>query len=291
MKRGLLYILVVAFAHLCSCGYEAPTPSPEPEAPTPSEGVLSVMSFNVRYLIGDTGTNSWENRKIGIFEMLEDKKPMVMGVQEAYVAQVNDILEAMPQYKAYAIARDGASSENETCGVFYLKDSIALMNVGNFWLSESPSKVSMGWDAACTRICTWALFRIKTSGQKFYHFNTHLDHVGTTARREGLRLIWSKIEEINKDGFPVFITGDFNTGPEDAIFEGSPYASARDDAPVTDNEKTYNAWGKPSQAKLIDFIFYKGMTPQTFETVTEGYAGVEYISDHYPIISTFGYQY
>lgn len=291
MKRGLLYILVVAFAHLCSCGYEAPTPSPEPEAPKPSEGVLSVMSFNVRYLIGDTGTNSWENRKIGIFEMLEDKKPMVMGVQEAYVSQVNDILDAMPQYKAYAIARDGASSENETCGVFYLKDSIALMNVGNFWLSESPSKVSMGWDAACTRICTWALFRIKTSGQKFYHFNTHLDHVGTTARREGLRLIWSKIEEINKDGFPVFITGDFNTGPEDAIFEGSPYASARDDAPVTDNEKTYNAWGKPSKAKLIDFIFYKGMTPQTFETVTEGYAGVEYISDHYPIISTFGYQY
>lgn len=291
MKRGLLYILVVAFALQCSCGYEAPTPSPEPEAPTPSEGVLSVMSFNVRYLIGDTGTNSWENRKIGIFEMLEDKKPMVMGVQEAYVSQVNDILEAMPQYKAYAIARDGASSENETCGVFYLKDSIALMNVGNFWLSESPSKVSMGWDAACTRICTWALFRIKTSGQKFYHFNTHLDHVGTTARREGLRLIWSKIEEINKDGFPVFITGDFNTGPEDAIFEGSPYASARDEAPVTDNEKTYNAWGKPSKAKLIDFIFYKGMTPQTFETVTEGYAGVEYISDHYPIISTFGYQY
>ena len=289
MKRVLLYILVVAFAVFCSC--EEKKTASDPEAPTPSEGVLSVMSFNVRYLIGDTGTNSWENRKIGIFEMLEDKKPMVMGVQEAYVSQVNDILEAMPQYKAYAIARDGASSENETCGVFYLKDSIALMNVGNFWLSESPSKVSMGWDAACTRICTWALFRIKTSGQKFYHFNTHLDHVGTTARREGLRLIWSKIEEINKDGFPVFITGDFNTGPEDAIFEGSPYASARDDAPVTDNEKTYNAWGKPSKAKLIDFIFYKGMTPQTFETVTEGYAGVEYISDHYPIISTFGYQY
>ena len=289
MKRGLLYILVVALAVYCSC--EEKMPASDPEAPTPSEGVLSVMSFNVRYLIGDTGTNSWENRKIGIFEMLEDKKPMVMGVQEAYVSQVNDILEALPEYKAYAIARDGASSKNETCGVFYLKDSIALMNVGNFWLSESPSRVSMGWDAACTRICTWALFRIKTSGQKFYHFNTHLDHVGTTARREGLRLIWSKIEEINKDGFPVFITGDFNTGPEDAIFEGSPYASARDDAPVTDNEKTYNAWGKSSQAKLIDFIFYKGMTPQTFETVTEGYAGVEYISDHYPIISTFGYQY
>ena len=161
MKRGLLNILVVVLALLCSCGYEKP--SPEPEVPAPSEGVLSVMSFNVRYLAGDTGTNNWANRKKGIFEMLEDKKPMVMGVQEAYVSQVNDILEAMPQYKAYAIARDGASSVNETCGVFYLKDSVALMNVGNFWLSESPSKVSMGWDAACTRICTWALFRIKTS--------------------------------------------------------------------------------------------------------------------------------
>ena len=289
MKFRLSNILAVALALLCSCSNEMP--SLEPEGQKPSEGVLSVMSFNVRYLAGDTGTNSWANRKKGIFEMLEEKKPMVMGVQEAYVSQVNDILEAMPQYKAYAISRDGASSSNETCGVFYLKDSIALMNVGNFWLSESPSRVSMGWDAACTRICTWALFRIKASGQRFYHFNTHLDHVGATARREGLRLIWSKIEEINKEGLPVFITGDFNTGPEDAIFEGGPYASARDEAPVTDNEMTYNAWGNTAKASLIDFIFYKDMTPLKFETVTDGYAGIEYISDHYPIISTFGYQY
>lgn len=289
MKKALLNILVVALTVFCYC--EEKMPASDPEAPKPSEGVLSVMSFNVRYLAGDTGTNNWANRKKGVFEMLEEKKPMVMGVQEAYVSQVNDILEALPEYKAYAIARDGALSKNETCGVFYLKDSVALKNVGNFWLSETPSKTSMGWDAACTRICTWALFRIKTSGQMFYHFNTHLDHVGTVARYEGLRLIWSKIEEINKEGYPVFITGDFNAEPQDAIFEGNPYASAREEAPVTDNEKTYNAWGKSSQAMLIDFIFYKGMTPLTFETVTEGYAGIEYISDHYPIISTFGYQY
>ena len=287
MKSILLNILLSAVFLLCSCS-KASQEIPEPT--TPSQGVLSVMSFNVRYLAGDTGAHSWANRQKGIYEMLADKKPMVMGVQEAYVSQVNDILEELPQSKAYAIARDGSSASNETCGVFYLKDSIVLKNIGNFWLSENPSRVSMGWDAACIRICTWALFKIKTSGQMFYHFNTHLDHVGTIARREGLRLIWSKIEEINKEGYPVFITGDFNTEPQDAIFKGSPYASARDEAPVTDNKGTYNAFGA-NDPSVIDFIFYKGMIPLTFETVTEGYAGVEYISDHYPIISTFGYQY
>lgn len=287
MKRGLLNILVLASVLLYSCDKPDPEPS---EAPEKSRSILSVMSFNVRYLAGDTGAHSWTNRQKGIYEMLADKKPMVMGVQEAYVSQVDDILAAMPQYKAYAVPRSGSSASDETCGIFYLKDSIALMNVGNFWLSETPSRVSMGWDAACTRICTWALLRVKTSGQKFYIFNTHLDHVGATARYEGLRLIWSKIEDINKDGFPVFITGDFNTVPEDPIFEGNPYSSARDEAPVTDHEVTYNAYGASTQ-KVIDFIFYRGMTPQTFETVNEGYADVEYISDHYPIICTFGYQY
>ncbi len=287
MKGRLSNILMLAAVLLCSCNKES---REVPEQTTTSRGVLSVMSFNVRYLAGDTGTHSWTNRQKGIYEMLAERKPMVMGVQEAYVSQVDDILNAMPQYKAYAVSRDGSSSSNETCGVFYLKDSLALMNVGNFWLSKNPSRVSMGWDAACTRICTWALLRIKSSGQKFYVFNTHLDHVGTTARYEGLRLIWSKIDQINKEGFPVFITGDFNAVPEDPIFEGNPYGSARVEAPVADEECSYNAFGVSAQ-KIIDFIFYRGMDPLTFETLTEGYAGVEYISDHYPIISTFAYMY
>lgn len=287
MKSRLLNILLSAAFLLCACN-KASEEIPEPT--DPSQGFLSVMSFNVRYLAGDTGARSWANRQKGIYEMLADRKPMVMGVQEAYVSQVKDILKAMPQYKAYAVSRDGSSSSNETCGIFYLKDSIALLNVGNFWLSKSPSKVSMGWDAACTRICTWAQLRIKSSGQKFYIFNTHLDHVGTTARYEGLRLIWSKIDEINKEGLPIFITGDFNAEPEDAIFEGNPYSSARAEAPVTDDEGTYNAFGA-STPKTIDFIFYRGMDPLTFETLNEEYAGIEYISDHYPIISAFGYRY
>ena len=292
-KFEILKFLLIALFVGVSCSKSPITPQEQPkdDSEVQRKSFLSVMSFNIRYLAGDVGgTHAWENREPGIYSMLTEKKPMVMCLQEAYLSQVNDILESMPQYKAYAISRDGYSTKNETNGIFYLKDSLAMMNLGNFWLSESPSKVSLGWDAACTRICTWMHFKVKSNGKQFMVFNTHLDHVGTTAQYEGIRLVWSKMEELNKTGLPVFLTGDMNVKPDNVIFADNPYASARVDAYVTDNHGTYNAFGSGSP-RIIDYIFYEGMTPLSFETITGEYAGVKYISDHYPIMSTFEYNY
>lgn len=296
MKGKLTSLLLLSLAFLAACSKPEVTPEEQPGENTEvtdekKTSEISVMSFNVRYLAGDVGgSHAWDKREPGIYAMLSEQKPVVMCVQEAYVSQVDDILEAMPEYKAYAISRDGASTNNETNGIFYLKDSLVMMNLGNFWLSESPSKVSFGWDAACTRICTWMHFKVKSSGKQFMVFNTHLDHVGTTAQYEGIRLVWSKMKELNKAGLPVFLTGDMNVKPDNRIFTDNPYASAREDAPVTDNHVTYNAFGG-SSGKIIDYIFYEGMTPLTFKTITDEYAGIRYISDHYPIMATFEYQY
>ena len=43
-----------------------------------------------------------------------------------------------------------------------------------------------GWDAACERVATWAIFKDKKSGKEFFFLNTHLDHMGQVARHEGL---------------------------------------------------------------------------------------------------------
>ena len=250
---------------------------------------LSVMSFNVRYLQGDIGTqNSWDNRKAGVYAMLQDKKPMIIGTQEGYVSQIKDILNGVPAYRGYYVARDGDNAYNETNGILYLRDSIAVTyDRGTFWLSETPSKRSFGWDAACTRICSWMKLYVKSSRQEFYVFNTHLDHVGAVARQEGLKLIWNKIKEINTDGLPVFLTGDFNTTIDDEIFNDNPYRSARLEALVTDQTPSYNAFGSNSSA--IDHIFYDGMKAEVFETVDGKYGDTEYISDHYPIMCKFSY--
>ena len=269
---------------ICSCSPKSLSEENGTDPITPSSFSMRVMSFNIRYLAGDTGTEfDWSNRKDGVASMLAEIKPVVVGTQEGYVSQINDIISACPQYKAYAVARDGYDKENETNAILYLKDSVSIQDFGTFWLSNTPSRLSMGWDAACTRICSYAKMKFKRTGDIFYFFNTHLDHVGETARREGLRLIWTKMEEFNPEHLPVILTGDFNTTIDDSIFNGSPLCSARESALESDDIPSYNAFGK-GKTKTIDHIFYSGFDALWFKTITQEYGGCKYISDHYPII-------
>ena len=269
---------------ICSCSPKSLSEEDGTDPIIPSSFSMRVMSFNIRYLAGDTGTEfDWSNRKDGVASMLAEIKPVVVGTQEGYVSQINDIISACPQYKAYAVARDGYDKENETNAILYLKDSVSIQDFGTFWLSNTPSRLSMGWDAACTRICSYAKMKFKRTGDIFYFFNTHLDHVGETARQEGLRLIWTKMEEFNPEHLPVILTGDFNTTIDDSIFNGSPLCSARESALESDDIPSYNAFGK-GKTKTIDHIFYSGFDALWFKTITQEYGGCKYISDHYPII-------
>ena len=111
------------------------------------------------------------------------------------------------------------------------------MDHGDFWLSETPEKPGLGWDAACIRICTWGKFCDKTHlretsflkglfnrgikrkepARDFYFFNLHLDHVGVVARREAAKLVVAQIKTIAK-GHPVILTGDFNVDQYNEIY-------------------------------------------------------------------------
>ena len=124
----------------------------------------------------------------------------------------------------------------------------------------------------------------KASGKKFLFIATHLDHVGEVARKESASLMMSKIMELNPDGLPVVLVGDFNveyTHPALSPVTDS-MKNARKIAAITDSSATYHGWGKASE--VIDHIFYTGFRSCTrFETVTGPYAGRKFISDHYPV--------
>ena len=102
--------------------------------------------------------------------------------------------------------------------IFYLKDEVELLDGGTFWLSETPEKPSMGWDAACKRTCTWTKLKMKSTGKEFVYMNTHLDHVGIEARKQGLALIVERANEIVPEG-TVFLTADFNALTTNPIFD------------------------------------------------------------------------
>ena len=247
---------------------------------------LKVMSYNIRMGVAKDGTNSWEYRYPATALMLKDQMPDVFGVQEAFNFQIKFIEENFTDYDSFGVGRDNGKSEGEFMSIFWNKKTVKMIKGGTFWLSETPEKPSMGWDAACKRTATWALMKDKNTGKLFYFVNTHLDHKGAEARRKGLELIVSRIDEINPKGYPMILTGDFNIKPDNEALVGleQRMQSARKIAPKTDNNATFNNWGKAKSDMVIDYIYVSGFSACTeYHTITEKYGTWKYVSDHYPI--------
>ena len=249
---------------------------------------LKVVSYNIRNSGADDGDNGWEHRKEATPAMMEALSPDVMGVQEALPDQLEYMKEACSSYASVGVGRDDGISKGEHMSIFYNKDRIKLLDWGTYWLSETPDEPSKGWDARCRRTATWALMKQKKSGKNFYFVNTHLDHKGVEARRKGLALIVDRIGKMNREDYPMILTGDFNVFPDDSCLTDLDkiMKSARVFAAVTDTTASFNGWG--GKAKIIDYIYYIGFKDcLDFRVATETFAGKPFISDHYPIISEF----
>ncbi|MBR5833967.1 MAG: endonuclease/exonuclease/phosphatase family protein [Bacteroidales bacterium] len=272
--RKYLNMIIVAAAFLL------------PQFASAQNAELKVMSYNIRMGSANDGTNSWVYRCGGTIEMLEDQMPDVFGVQEALKDQLDFIKEFADNYKWVGVGRDDGKKAGEYMAIFWNKKTMKLIDWGTFWLSETPNEPSMGWDAACMRTATWALMKDKRTGKRFYFVNTHLDHVGVEARKNGLKLIVDSIAEINPEGYPMVLTGDFNIKPTAAELKDldSRMKSARKFASKTDSHATFNNWGKAKADEIIDYIYYSGFSScLEYQTVTKKYYDRKFISDHYPI--------
>lgn len=272
MKRVLLFALTMFIAvGFTSC--------------TKPKNEIKVMSFNVLVSQNDN-VNNWGQRKVAALNMLNEEKPTILGLQEATLPQVNYLAENLPQYGWVGIGREDGLNSGEFMAIFYLKDEVELLDSGTFWLSETPDEPSMGWDAACKRTCTWTKLKMKKTGTEFAYLNTHLDHVGKQAQRNGLALMVERCAQIVPQGMTAFVTADFNATTDDPIFEPlkSDMLDARETAPETDRRGTFNGFDN-LQNVVIDHIFYRGAEAKTFRVLDKFY-GAPYISDHYPVVMT-----
>ncbi len=180
---------------------------------------LYVGTYNIRYQNqGDYKKgNGWKQRCPVVCAQINFQHPDILGTQEVLAEQLDDMKALLTDYDYIGVGRDDGKRKGEHTVIFYDRKTIRLLQQGHFWLSETPDKPGLGWDAACTRICTWGKFRSRKAGKTFYFFNLHLDHVGVVARRESARLVVRRIREIAK-GKPVILTGDFNVDQNDTIY-------------------------------------------------------------------------
>ena len=252
---------------------------------------IKVMSYNIRLSSGTIEADSiyhWEHRKQASLELMHQEQPTVFGLQEACPDQQEYMTKNLPEYGYIGVGRDDGKRKGEFMSIFYKKDEVELIDGGTFWLSQTPDQVTKGWDAACFRTCTWTILKKKDTGKKFVYLNTHLDHKGQEARKESIKLIVAKAEELTGGKLPVFITADFNSPTTNEIFKPmqSAMKDARVEAPVTDERGTLNCWGTTPPGVVIDHIFFRGAEAQKFEVLRDKDYGAPYVSDHYPVMFT-----
>ena len=285
MNKILFALTLVSTFLVCSCDKEInklPIATPAPR--------VVVMSYNIRYANSNDGNNAWDKRKEATIDMLSLLKPDVFGVQEALATQVNYVKENSKIYDCVGVGRDDGVSAGEHMSVFWNTETIEMLEWGTFWLSETPDKPSKGWDAACNRTATWTLMQDKRHNKQFYFINTHLDHKGVVAQKNGLQLIIDRLSTMNRRGLPMVLTGDFNIKPDNVILTDLDQfmVSTRKVALSTDNSSTYNGFGGGSS--IIDYIYMSGFQYAfSYRTVNQKFGSVSYISDHYPIMSTLVY--
>lgn len=256
---------------------------------TKKETPFNIITYNIRMNTPDDGENAWPLRKDKVAGLLSFHEADIFNVQEALPEQMDDMTAAFPGFDHVGVGRDDGIRSGEHMGIFYKKARFTKIQDGMFWLSPTPEKPGMGWDAACNRTCTWIKLKDNITGKKFFILNTHLDHRGNTAREEGAKLIISRMAEINKENLPLILTGDFNL-----VKESKPIQlilQVLDDArdiSVTlpyGPEGTSGGFAVRAKSRNIDFIFVNEKVKVLRHGVLSDSFNMFYPSDHLPVLA------
>ena len=285
MKK--IYLLFLPFL-IAACGQGGQQASTQADEP------VNVMTFNVRYDNPDDSLNNWNYRKDRVANAIRFYDADIVGTQEVLHNQMEDLRQRLPGYESIGVGREDGKEAGEYSALWYRADRFTAKESGWFWLSETPEVAgSKGWDGACERIATWAKLQDKLTGKELFVMNTHLDHVGVAARREGVKLVLDKIQELGGD-LPVILTGDFNAEPESDVIK--QVTDTADPEHLTDARTvadlvygpnwTFHDFGSIpyEHRERIDYIFVKnGLEVLKYGILAET-EGDAYLSDHAPVL-------
>ncbi len=264
---------------------------------------LTVMSFNIRRGTAEDGRNHWIYRRSLVREVLDQYRPDVLGLQEALDFQISEISAMLPGYESVGIGNPGRSKALHNV-IFYDAARFALLEEGAFWFSDTPDiPGSRGWGNIIPRTCTWARLMEKASGQAFYLYNTHLDHISQRARKKSVVFL---IEHIHARPFPdpFILAGDLNARERSApiqYLKGKRLLKMRykgrvmNPDPLMDtfrvryphhgNAATFHGFGKYFFRFRIDYIFVPPYVRVRDAKIIHLRRKKCYPSDHFPLLT------
>lgn len=249
-----------------------------------------LLSLNIRYDNPADMENAWEHRKNKMIDLFVHYEPALIGIQEGLLHQVEFINESLPGYKYIGVGREDGMLRGEFCALYYDTTWLMLIRDSTFWLSETPEKVSRGWDAALERICTYGLFEFRGSKKRIWVLNTHFDHRGANAREKSAELLIGHIRRINPEGIPMVLMGDLNATPEEKPIQvlRSELQDAKEISgkPFYGPPGTFVGFSDTIMDRRIDYFFVHNLKVLEYSHLDDRRDNNLHISDHLPVLIT-----
>ncbi len=265
-----------------------------------AQSYFTVGQYNMRYDSSKDRENGygWELRSKSIIDMVNFEGWDIIGAQELLHNQMLDLKNGLDGYDYIGVGRNDGKTKGEYAAIFYKTSRMKCLENGQFWLSETPEVPgSKGWDTSQCRICTWGKFEDKTTKWQFWVFNLHMDHRGVVARREGAKLVLSRIKEMCGDD-PYILTGDFNVDQKNEIYSiimdsgmlQDAFHAAKHRMAETGSMNYFKPGFKVHDYGLLTYSFWTPVevTEEMQAAIDAGQEGVvvhqqRMISDHYPV--------
>jgi endonuclease/exonuclease/phosphatase family metal-dependent hydrolase len=265
--------------------------------PRPPAAPLQVMSFNIRLGTANDGEDHWTRRRDFLFEVLREQNADLVGLQEAFRFQVDEILAAVPAYAVVGVARDDGRASGEASCILYRRDRFHVAEAGTFWFSDTPDVAgTRTWGNRYNRISSWARF-IDRDGSAFYMYNLHLDHEVQVSRERSTDLLLARIRTRSQPTEPVIVTGDFNAGEGNPALHrltGVPGVTTALPAAFVDTFRVLHPTEKvvgtftgfkfgAIEGDKIDYVLVEPGTEVIEASIVRASRNSRYPSDHFPV--------
>lgn len=242
----------------------------------------------------------WENRKDKLVKSIIDCNMDIFAAEEVDTTIFREIpallAEGGAKYSWWNFSPYNSEGKGaiKAQAVIYKTDRFKMLESHHFWYSETPEKMSSGWDEMKFKRggCCF-IFKDKQNGRKFFVMVSHMP-LGREANYEAAKIVLQMAKKYNPKNLPAFFMGDLNTREErnsSQLLRTYFTDSYLTDATKVGPKGTFNNHGvnkNMDEAPRIDFVYFRGMNikPLKYTVNTLQYGGI-YPSDHCPVYVDF----
>lgn len=167
------------------------------------EDRIRAVSYNMLFNLYDNNLdkqNRWKERLPRIVEVIDEMQPDIIGVQELYKDQFDDLMPYLSKVFAFYAK---PCEDGELNGIFYRKERFEVVSSKVWYMTETPDSLS-------SETLTMLQLKDRKTGRSVTIFNTHLAFSKINRREFQARFIAEHIVPFAKQT-PILLTGDLNT--------------------------------------------------------------------------------